>query len=115
MHPQARTFRRGDLLFMAYLEGMSIEPAGKCIIVSSPSSEGVCVADDEHIEVYGCDDIYAAFEAVTQRWIELGAPGRRQYRLEVWPRSVSKLEPKGGWLVQRGHSQLVFRLKRHLE
>lgn len=111
MHRQAKAFRIGDLLMMAYLEGMTVEQLGNRLVISSPSSNGVCIADEDHIDVYGHDDAYEAFEAVAQQWLDRGAPARSEYRIEVWPKGVRKFKPKDGWLVQRDHSQLIFRPK----
>ena len=111
LHPGARRFRLGDLLFFAHLEGLSIEQVEHRFVVSAPDCDGACVADGETVAVYGDEGVYEAFELANRRWLEAGAPSIGDYRFEVWPKGVSKSRPKNGWLVQREHSQLLFRLK----
>ena len=101
-----------SLMFFAYLEGMSIEPIGQRLAIRWGASDGVCIPTDEHLEVYGSDDGYRKLCEVIQKWLELGAPKRDAYRIEAWPKSVVKRAPKNGWLVQREHSQLMFRQKK---
>ncbi len=111
LHPGFRGWRLGDLLFFADLEGLSVEQVGDRYVVSSPEFDGACVADGETVAVYGDEAVYEAFESANRRWLEAGAPSIGDYRLEVWPKGVSRSRPKNGWLVQREHSQLLFRLK----
>ena len=51
------------------------------------------------------------YEKIQDRWLNLGAPKRLQYRVEVWPLAVQKRQPRNGWLTRRSHCQLIFRLK----
>ena len=111
LHPRSRGFRIGDLLFFADLEGLSVEQVGDRFVVSAPELDGACVADGETVAVYGDEAVYQAFELANRRWLEAGAPSIGDYRFEVWPKGASKSRPKNGWLVQREHSQLLFRLK----
>ncbi len=110
-NPGMRRWMGRGLLFFVTLEGMFVEPAGRQYILSCRDSESICITDEEHIEVYGGEETYRAFEEVARKWIEVGAPRRSAYRMEVWPKQVEKQRPKNGWLVQRAHSQLIFRLK----
>ena len=111
LHPGVRGYRLADLLFFAHLEGLSVEQVGHRFVVSDPELEGACVADGETVAVYGDGAGFEAFESANRRWLEAGAPSIADYRFEVWPKGVSKSKPKNGWLVQREHSQLLFRLK----
>jgi protein-L-isoaspartate(D-aspartate) O-methyltransferase len=111
-----RRWLRQDLLFFAYLEGLSVEPTKPEVedleyILRSKDSESICVTGEEQIELYSGDESYRVFTEITRKWIELGAPKRDSYLLEVWPKGVEKRPPKNGWLVQREHSQLIFRLE----
>jgi protein-L-isoaspartate(D-aspartate) O-methyltransferase len=111
-NPGMRNELRRDLIFFAYLEGMSIElMMNQQYVLSNGSAESICITTDEHIEVYGCDTSYYTFESIAQKWLALGAPRRYDYRLEAWPKQPTKRKPKNGWLAQRDHSQLIFRLK----
>ena len=109
----ARKWMLDNLVFFAYLEGMSIERIGERYALRSKDSESVCVTDDEQIEIYGSDDVYQALEEITCKWIRLGAPWRTSYLVEVWPLHISKRKPKNGWLVRRQYTQLIFRLKKN--
>ncbi len=112
-NPGIRRWTALELLFFTTLEGMFVEPALSHCILSYKDSESICITDtgEEHIEVYGGEETYRAFEDVARKWIELGAPRRIAYRMEVWPKQAKKRKPKNGWLMQRVHSQLIFRLK----
>ena len=110
-HPMPNVYRARDILFLAYLEGMRVEQVDGEFVLSCAEGDGVCVTAEEHVEVFGGDGAYDALEAASRRWLKLGAPSRRDYRLEVWPKRVTKRRPKNGWLVQRNHSQLIFRRK----
>jgi len=110
-HPRMRYWMSRELLFFANLEGMSLETTGKQYILSCKDTESVCITDDDNIEVYGSEESYLAFEAIARKWINLGAPRRNSYLVEVWPKQAVKRKPKNGWLIQRNHSQLIFRLK----
>ena len=74
--------------------------------------DSFCIPTEEHLEVYGSDDGYLKMREVIGKWLTLGAPRRDAYRIEVWPKSASKRCPKDGWLIQREHSNLIFRLKK---
>ena len=101
-----------NLLFFAYLEGMSIEPIGQHLLIRWGQDDGFCIPTEEHLEVYGSDDGYHKLREVIRKWLTLGAPRRDAYQLEVWPRETAKRTPKHGWLVLREHCQLIFRLKK---
>ena len=66
----------------------------------------------ERVVVLDGEAAYEALELASKRWLDLGAPKRHEYEFEVWSKQYLKRRPKNGWLVQRDHSQLVFRLKR---
>ena len=110
-HPGMRRWMWQELLFFAMLEGMDVEPAGHRHILSCKGSESTCITDDGHLEVYGGEEAYRVFEGVVRKWIELGAPRRDAYCMEVWPKQIGKSAPEEGWLVQRDHSQMIFRLQ----
>ena len=120
-NPGSRQWLRRDLFFFTYLEGLTVdpvgrqrllgEPVGKQYVLASKETDGVCIADENQVEVYGPDDTYRRFGTAVRKWVELGAPRRDAYRVEIWPRNITKKRPKTGWLVQRNHSQLIFRLK----
>lgn len=112
LHPNSRRWMLDQLMFFAYLEGMSVERVGTRYILCSKGLDSVCMTDHEKTEIYGSDDSYQALEGITRRWIELGAPWRTYYTVEVWPLDIPKRKPKDGWLVKRKHSQLIFRLKK---
>lgn len=108
-NPGMRRWMRREFLFFASLEGISLEPAGQEYIITCKDTDGICITGDEYIEVYGSEDSYRAFEKIAQKWIELGAPRRTNYLIEVWPKDVRKRKPKDGWILQRNYSQLIFR------
>lgn len=100
------------LMFFAYLEGLSVERIGGQYALHSIGSESACITGDEEIEIYGKDDVYQRLEAITGKWIGLGAPQMDSYLAEVWAVDVLKRAPENGWLARRQHTQLIFRLKR---
>jgi protein-L-isoaspartate(D-aspartate) O-methyltransferase len=110
--PNFRRWVLDHLVFFTYLEGMSIERVGMRYALRSKGSESVCVTDHEKTEIYGSDAAYETLEEIARKWVQLGAPWRTHYLVEVWPLNVSKRKPKNGWLVQREHTQLIFRLKK---
>jgi protein-L-isoaspartate O-methyltransferase len=102
---------RRDLAFFARLEGLRVESLENRFVLSSHDDRGLCVLDKTHIDVVGSNECYSLYEKVQDRWLHLGAPKRRQYRVEVWPLAVKKRQPRDGWLARRSHCQLIFRLK----
>ncbi len=110
--PGGNVWRLRDLLFLAYLEGMRVKQVGREFVLSCPESGSICVTAEGYVKVLEGEDAYEALELASKRWLELGAPKRSDYRVEVWSKQHSKRRPKNGWLVQRDHSQLIFRLKR---
>ena len=99
-------------VFFARLEGMSVEYLGNDqFALYKGDQENVCVTNRDQIEICGSDDTYQALKEISQKWTDLGTPSMTQYLVEVWPLDVPKRKPKNGWLVQRQHTQLIFRLK----
>ena len=109
-NPGTSQWLRRDLFFFIYLEGLTIEPVGKQCVISAKETDSICIADENHIEVYGSDKTYRKFETAVRKWIDFGAPRRDAYLVEVWPPSASKKRPENGWLMQRNHSHFIFRL-----
>jgi hypothetical protein len=101
---------RQDLVFFAYLEGMSVEPTKPEVedseyVLHSGDSESICITGEEQIELYGGDESYRVFTEITRKWIELGVPKRDSYLMEVWPKGVTKRAPKNGVnLTKEGNS-----------
>ena len=88
-----------------------MESLGNRFVLSAPDARGLCVLDNAHIDVIGGTECYSLYEKIQDRWLHLGAPKRRQYRVEVWPLAVKKRQPRDGWLTRRAHCHLIFRLK----
>lgn len=101
-----------ELLFFAYLDGMSIEPIGQHLVLRWGEGDSFCIPTEEDLLIYGTDDVYRKLREVMRKWLDLGAPRRDAFLIEVWPRSAAKRKPKDGWLVPRNHTQLIFRLKK---
>ena len=108
---QGNIAMRRDLAFFAHLEGLRVESLGNRFVLSAPDHRGLCVLDDTHIDVLGGTECYSLYGKIQDRWLNLGAPKRLQYRVEVWPLAVQKRQPRNGWLTRRAHCQLMFRLK----
>ena len=102
---------RRDLAFFAHLEGLRVESLGNRFVLSAPDTKGLCVLDNAHIDVIDGTECHRLYEKIQDKWLHLGAPKRLQYRVEVWPLTVKKRQPRDGWLTRRSHCQLIFRLK----
>ncbi len=112
--PWLANWLRRDLLFFASLQGLIVEPFEDSHVISDPTADGLCVATDADIRVYGDGRVYLKFEQSVQKWLDLGAPRRDDYSLEVWPSEERKKVPSDGWVLHRRHAQLIFRLKKQL-
>lgn len=106
-----RQSMKRDLLFFASLEGMTVEWLRDQYVVAAPGADGICLAEEESIEICGGDASYRRLGEITRKWIDLGAPPRDSYLLDVFPRHTSRPRPQSGWVMERQHSRLVFRLK----
>ena len=119
MWPQAmRTGEIRDFLFFAQLEGMCLEPGGAfrlgTAILRKPATDSICVVESDRVDVYGGDESWFDLIQKYQKWVNIGAPTRLSYSVEVWPRVKRKRRTKSGWLVRRENSTLIFRLKKTL-
>jgi len=60
---------RRDLAFFAHLEGMRVESLEDRFVLSLPDSEGICVLDKVHVDVFGgteCYNLYRRFPILTE-------------------------------------------------
>ncbi len=105
-------WRTQDLFFFAYLEGLSIERIGRHYVMRYGEENGFCIPTKDQLEIYGSETCYRTLMEIIRKWLDFWAPRRDTYQMEVWPKEVRKRPPKRGWLVQREHSQVIFRSKK---